>query len=239
MLASRRRASFPDVFPSCRVHTTKGRACAVCLLIALASTLLVLPASADAGSGLRLRGTVTDKDAAAGLVTVASPVLVHVLRVPGSLAAIRIGQRVELRHTTLRRHGRGSRVLARGVLIVSARSIDRDPRDDLPEDDEQESRGRITSLSPLTVAGLTCDVPAQATLEGFRVGDVVEVTCDLIRGVWTLRKIHLEDEDEVRDEDDATTEDDGDRRGGHDDDDHGGNSGPGGGDDSGGGSGRG
>ena len=212
------------------------------LLIALASALLVLPASADAGSGLRLRGTVKHKDPAAGLVTVATPVLAHVLRVPGSLAAIRIGQRVKLRDTTLRRHGRGSQVLARGVLIVSAQTIDRAPDDDKPDDDERERRGRITSLSPLTVAGLTCAAPARATLTGFRVGDFVEVTCDLIGGVWTLRKIQLEDADEVRDEDDATTEDHGDRRDGHDDDDddHGGNSGPGGGDDdSGGGSGRG
>ena len=209
------------------------------LLIALASTLLLLPASADAGSGLRLRGTVKAKDAAAGLVTVATPVTVHVLRVPGSLAAIRLGQRVELRDTTLRKHGRGSRVLARGVLLVGAQTVDRAPRDDEPENDEQERRGRITSLAPLTVAGLTCAVPDQAALAGFRVGDVVEVTCDLIGGVWTLRKIQLEDDDEMRDEDDATTEDGGDRRGGHGDDDHGGNSGPGGGDSSGGGRGRG
>lgn len=208
------------------------------LLIALASTLLVLPASADGGSGLRLRGTVTDKDTAAGLVTVAKSGSVHVLRVPGSLAAIRIGQRVELRDTTLRRHGKGS-VLARGVLIVSAQTVDRAPRGDEPDRDEQERRGRITSLSPLTVSGLTCAVPAQATLSGFRVGDVVEVTCDLIGGVWTLRKIQLEDEDEVVDEGNATTEDHGDRRGGNDGSDHGG-SGSGGGDHvSGGGSGRG
>ncbi len=207
------------------------------VLIALASTLLLLPANADAGSSLRLSGTVKDKNTAGGLVTVATTRLAHVLRVPGSLARIRIGQRVELRNTTLRQRGRGSRVLARGVLIVSAQTADR-ARVDEPDDDERELRGRITSLSPLTVAGLTCAVPTNASLSGFSVGDVVEITCDLIGGVWTLRKIHFEDEGEVRDRDDVRDDHD-DRRGGHDDDDHGGghggddddddNSGPGGG----------
>jgi len=196
-----------------------------CLLIALGAILLLLPASAEAGSDLRLRGTVTKKNTASHLVTVASARLVHVLRVPGSLASIRIGQRVELRKTTLRRHGNGSRVLARGVRIVRSKIVDRPARERKRDDDERERRGRITSLSPLTVAGLTCAVPRRALLIGFRVGDVVEITCDLIGGVWTLRKIQLEDDDEVRDEHDD------DRRGG-DDDDHGDNSGPGdGGDD--------
>lgn len=200
------------------------------LLLALTSALLLLPAPAEAGSSLRLRGEVTEKDTAAGLITIASARLEHVLRVPGSLARIRVGQRVELRNTTLRRHGRGSRVLARGVLIVGAQIVVRPAPPDEPDDDERELRGRIASLSPLTVAGLTCAVPAGVSLAGFRVGDVVEITCDLLRGVWTLRKIHLEDDDEVRDRDDDRDHDD--RHGGDDDDDdHGGHSGPGGGDD--------
>lgn len=197
------------------------------LLLAIAASVLLLPASAQAELGLKLRGTVTEKNSASGLVTIASTRLEHVLEVPGSLAAIRIGQRVELRNTTLRRHGKGSRVLAHGVSIVGARIIDRPARrdDDEPDDDERERRGRITSLAPLTVAGLTCAVPGRVSLTGFHVGDVVEITCDLIGGVWTLRKIHLEDNNEVRDEDDD------DRRDDHDDndDDRGGNRGHGGG----------
>jgi hypothetical protein len=204
------------------------------LIAALAGGLLLLPSAAQGGSGLKLQGTVTEKNTTAGLVTVASTKLEHVLDVRGSLTAIRVGQRVELRDTTLRRHGNGSRVLARGVLIVSTRILDRDAvRDDEPVDDEREVRGRITSLSPLTVAGLTCAVPSGMSLAGFRVGDVVEVTCDLIGGTWTLRKIHLEDEDEVRDEDDDRRgRGDDERRDRHDDDDdRSGQSGPGGGDD--------
>jgi hypothetical protein len=197
------------------------------LITALAAGLLFLPAAAQGGSGLKLRGTVTEKNNAAGLVTVASTKLEHVLKVPGSLTPIRVGQRVKLRDTTLLQHANGSRVLARGVLIVSARILDRAAvRDeDEPDDDEREVRGRIASLSPLSVAGLTCAVPSGVSLAGLQVGDVIEMTCDLIRGTWTLRKIHLEDDDEVRDEDD--------RRNGHrddrDDDDGDDNSGSGGG----------
>jgi hypothetical protein len=184
--------------------------------------MLLLPLGAEASSGFRARGIVTAKDESAGLVTVASQRRTHVLRVQGSLTAIRLGQRVELRGTTLRRKGNGSRVLARGVAVVRVDLVARRIRDDEPDDDEREVRGRITSLSPLTVAGLTCVVPGRVSLAGFRVGDFAEMTCDLIGGEWTLRKIHLEDGDEVRGDDD-------DRRGGDDDDDDGGNSGPGGG----------
>jgi hypothetical protein len=190
------------------------------LIAALAVGLLSLPAAAQGGSGLKLRGTVTDKNTASGLVTVASTRLEHVLKVPGSLTVIRVGQQVKLGDTTLRQQGNGSRVLASGVLIVSARILDRDAvrDDDDPDDDEREVRGRIASLSPLTVAGLTCTVPSGMSLAGFRVGDVVEMTCDLIRGVWTLREIHLEDDDEVRDEDDDRRDrGDDDRRGDRDD----------------------
>lgn len=183
------------------------------LLAALAAALLLLPAAADAHSGVRVRGTVTAKHDAEGLITVSSHRLDHVLRVPGSLARIRIGRRVELRGTTLRVRGNGSRVLARGVSIVRSepRAPGRD-RDDERDDDEREVRGAITSLTPLTVAGLTCVVPARISLAGFRVGDRVEMTCDLVRGVWTLRRLQSED---ARDH-----EDDGEDREDRDDDDH-------------------
>lgn len=194
------------------------------LLLALSAAVLLVPAGADGGSGTRARGVVTAKDDGAGLVTVSAPRRVHVLRVPGSLTLVRLGQRVELRGTTLRRKGNGSRVLARGVTVVRVDLVARANRNvDEPADDEREVSGQITSLSPLTVAGLTCEVPSGFSLAGFQVGDIAEMTCDLIAGRWTLRKIHLEDNDEVRGDDD---------RGGRDDDgtdDRGGNSGPGGG----------
>lgn len=200
------------------------------LLIAAAAVLLGLPASASAGSDLRLRGTVTAKHAAEQLVTVTSSRLVHVLRVPGSLDRIRVGQRVELRGTTLRSHGNGSRVLARGVLIV--RSLLRAPRVE-DDDDEVEVRGRITSLSPLTVAGVTCAVPTGVSLAGFVVGERVEMKCDLVAGVLTLRRLESEDvdfdeedderEDRDRDRDDDDDDDDED----DDDSGRGGRSGPG------------
>ena len=205
------------------------------LLLAALVVAVLLPAGADAGSDPRARGLVTAKDQTAGLVTVATQRRAHVLRVPGSLERIRLGQRVELRGTTLRRKGNGSRVLARGVLVVRVDVVSRAGRqDDEPDDDEREVRGRITSLSPLTVAGLTCTVPSGVSLAGLQVGDVAEMTCDLIRGTWTLRKIHLEDDDEVRNEDDNRRnrggDDDGDRGGRNgDDDDDGGHSGHGGG----------
>jgi hypothetical protein len=192
------------------------------MLAALAAAVFLLPAAAEAGSGARVRGTVTVKDESSALVTVVSQRRIHVLRIPGSLAAIRLGQRVELRGTTLRRKGSGSRVLARGVAVVRVGLVAGANRGDEPLDDERELTGRITSLSPLTVAGLTCAVPSAVSLVGFRVGDVVEITCDLIGGTWTLRKIHREDRDEVNgSEDDRGGRDD-------DDDDQGGGSGSGG-----------
>ena len=55
------------------------------------------------------------------------------------------------------------------------------------------SRGVIVSLTPLQVGDLTCAVPAGVSLAGFVVGQTVEITCDLVAGVWTLRKIKRED----------------------------------------------
>jgi hypothetical protein len=181
------------------------------LLTALAAALLALPASAYGRSDLRLRGTVTATNAAEQLVTVTSSRLVHVLHVPGSLADIRVGRRVELRGTTLRARGNGSRVLARGVQIVRselrAQSADVDGR--------VEARGRISSLSPLTVAGVTCTVPAGLSLARFSVGQRVEMKCDFAAGVLTLRRLESEDDD--RDDDDRGQDRDDD-----DDGDHGG-----------------
>ena len=181
------------------------------LLAVLAAAMLLLPASVDASSDLRLRGVVTDKDRDERVVTVASSRQEHFLRVPGrnSFAGIRVGQRVELRGTTLRARGNGSRVLARGVRIVGSERLGRDRRldDDEPDDDEREVRGRIRSLSPLTVSGLTCVVPNPRSLAGFRVGDFVEMTCDLIRGEWTLRKLESEDDDERVEEDEDRDDD--------------------------------
>ena len=193
-----------------------------------AALLVVLPATAGA-SGVRLRGTVIAKDATAHTTTIRSTRAMHVLAVPGSLARIHVRQSVELRGTTLRLHRHGSRVLARGVTVQqttlpTARDDDDEADDDeAVEDDEVEVEGTLTSLSPPTVAGVSCAVPAGVSLAGFEVGDVVELTCDRIGGVLTLREIESEDEA-------APVGEDEDHHGG---DDHGGggddNSGPGGG----------
>lgn len=198
------------------------------LIAVLALALLLVPATAEGHSGLRLRGTVVAKHEANDLVSVRTRTLAVALRVPGSMARIRVGQRVELRGTTLRAHGNGSRVLARNVTIASTVALSapatapRDDDDDEPDDDEVEIKGTITSLSPLTVVSptrsVTCAVPAGKSVAGFAVGDFVEITCDLIGGTWTLRV--LEHEDRLGDDDD-------------DDRDHGDNSGQGGGGDGG------
>jgi hypothetical protein len=164
--------------------------------VVLAAALLVsLPAAAGA-RGDRLRGTVSAKSRAAHTVTVESRHRFrHLLVVPGSLSRIQPGQSVELEGHTLRQHRHGSGVLARGVTVLHAeRLIGRAERED---DDELEVRGVLTSLSPLTVAGRTCAVPAGFSLSGFAIGDVVELTCDRIAGAFTVRRLELEDEDEV------------------------------------------
>jgi hypothetical protein len=66
--------------------------------------------------------------------------------------------------------------------------------------DERELKGRIASLSPLRVGSLTCTVPAGMSLSAFEVGDFVEITCDRLGGEWVLRKLHLEDDDELEDD---------------------------------------
>jgi hypothetical protein len=204
------------------------------LLAVLAAVLLVLPATAEGQSTTRLRGTVALKSQATDLVTVRTKRQAVALRVPGSMSLIRIGQRIELRGSTLRAHGHGSRVLAHNVSIVSSQplSTSSSPRaeDEEDEDDEVEIKGKLTSLAPLTVTSatrsVTCSVPSAGLLAGFVVGDFVEITCDLVGGSWVLRE--LEHEDMADDDDDSSSgnasgdDDDG------EDDDH---SGPGGGDD--------
>ncbi len=223
------------------------------LLAALAALILVLPATAEGQSGLRLRGTVALKVPAQGLVTVRAQQRAVVLHVPGSLARIRIGQRVELRGSTLRSHGNGSRVLARNVSIAGSQALPHNgspapaPRDDdeiEADDDELEVKGTLTKLSPLTVTAagraFICAVPTGVSLTGFAVGDFVEMTCDLIGGSWMLRELeHEDDEDEDDDncgpgnvDDDDDEDDDSSGRGNGDDgDDDDDNCGPGNGDD--------
>lgn len=203
------------------------------LALAATAVLALLAVSASAHSSVRVRGTVALKDPASRVVTVRTARLAVGLHVPGSLDAIRVGQRVELRGTTLRSHGNGSRVLARNVTIASSAplSAPKPPdRDDDVDDDEVEITGRIASLSPLTVASarrsVTCAVPSGVSLAGFAVGDLVEITCDRGNGAWVLRKVHHEDDDDDRRRDD---DDDRSGPGGGDDDDD--NSGPGGDDD--------
>lgn len=176
--------------------------------------LLAASAAAHSDSQLRLRGTVALKDASSHIVTLRAARQAAALRVPGSLAAIRIGQRVELRGSTLRSRGDGSRVLARNVSIASSSTLAA-PFTPQRDDDEVELEGTITSLVPLTVASasrsVTCSLPVGMSLRGFAIGDAVEMTCDLKGGSWVLRTIHLEDDDGRRGDDDE-------RGGQHDDD---------------------
>ena len=218
----------------------------ILFLLALVTGLLVLPVAAEGQPSARIRGTVVLKDEPSHIVTLRTPRQAVALRVPGSTARIRVGQRVELRRAILRARGNGLRVLARNVSIASTRSF---PTSNEPADDEVELKGTIESLSPLTVSSrtrsATCTVPAGVTLAGFAVGDFVEITCDLIGGSWVLRVLKHEDENEQEDQAEDEDEDenqneheDDEGEDEHDDDDSGhggggnggrGNSGPGGG----------
>jgi hypothetical protein len=226
---------------------------------ALAATLLLVLAPAagadpDSRSGPKLRGTVAQTLPANGLIRVDTRRLAHILRVPGSQARIHVGQRVELRGSTLRERGNGSRVLARGVVVAgsaqkgSSSVANAGTRSSSGDAGRLEIRGTLTSLSPPTVmsgsVSATCTLPAGRTLAGFAVGDFVEMRCVLRLGVWMLRDLRPEDDDVVNppDDDDDTTDDTTDDTDGDttdddtdDDDDNGGsgggNSGPGGGDD--------
>ena len=202
----------------------------------VAAIFLLVPATAQSDSGVRIRGTVAVKDAANHGVTLRTARLAVALRVPGSLDRIRVGQRVELRGSTLRQRGNGSLVLARNVTIASTQRLssptpNRD--DDEVDDDEVEIKGTLTSIVPLVVRSsirtVTCVVPEGMSLNGFAVGDFVEITCDLKAGVWVLRVLKHEDGDDD-DRDDRDDDDDDDNSGpgnGDDDDDHSGHGGGG------------
>lgn len=210
------------------------------LLVVLAVALLVLPATAEGQSSSRLRGIVALKSEANDLVTLRTRRQAVALRVRGSMSLIRVGQRVELRGSTLRTRGNGTRVLARNVSIVSSQSLSTSstPRSDDDEqgDDEAEIKGKLTSLAPLTVTSstrsLTCSVPSGGVPTGFAVGDFVEITCDRIGGSWMLRKLKHED-GAVDADDDDQNDDDHNGAGGddEDEDDSRGSSGSGGDDD--------
>ena len=154
------------------------------------------------------------------------------------MSLIRVGQRVELRGSTLRARGNGSRVLARNVSIVSSQSLSTSssPRSDDDEqgDDEAENKGTLTSLDPVTVRSatrsLTCSVASGGVLAGFAVDDFVEITGDRIGGSWVLRKLKHEDGVDA-DDDDQNDHDHSGPGGGDDEDEPSGSSGPGGDDD--------
>lgn len=178
------------------------------LLAALLVTLLAVPAAVAHRGGDDERkaraGTVVSVDAAAGTVTIR-------LR---DAARLQAGDRVvvEARALAARRH--------------DARRED--------DDDEVEATGKLTSLSPVTVTTavgktVSCVVPAGFSLAGLALGDRVEITCDLVAGAWTLRRIHAEDDDDDRRGDDRSASGRG--GGDDDDDDRGDSSGPGGRDD--------
>lgn len=230
------------------------------LMAAAAAALLLVPAAvgaADGGSAAagksRVQGTVAAKFPQNQLIRVDSRRLAHIMRVSGSQARIKIGQRVELRGATLRQRGRGSRVLARGVVLTSSvpksSTSAASGSSSADSDGKLEVKGTLSSLSPLTVTtsagtATTCSVPTGVTLSGFAVGDVVRMRCDLRAGIWVLRALKQEDEDPAGrppgDDDDSTDDDstddsvdddskddDSDDDDSEDDD----NSGPGGGDD--------
>lgn len=230
------------------------------LLASLAGLVLLIPATAAPSSNAKLRGTVAATFPDNGLIRVDSRRTASILRVPGSQARIQTGQRVELRGSTLRERGNGSRVLARKVAVVRSvalRATSPTTSGSLAptDDDELEVKGTLTSLAPLTVTvgsrTAICAVPSGMSIAGFAVGDFVEMTCDLRAGasgmVWTLRKVqHEDDDDGARGDDDGDNhdhsgpghgddDDDDDDRSGHghggDDDDDDDNGGHGGGHD--------
>jgi hypothetical protein len=74
---------------------------------------------------------------------------------------------------------------------------------------EMEVRGKVTVLSPLTVeagtppVSIPCVVPPGITPK-VAVGDMIELKCDLIGGVWTVRIAHGEDEHSGSGDDDSS-----------------------------------
>jgi hypothetical protein len=146
-----------------------------------------------------------------------------VLRVPTrALPRIHLHARVELRGRTLRIRGRHTRVLARDVLLAVPPRWFRRPsrtrsgtrtrsrwRWRWRTRSSSRWRGTLKSLSPLVVSAngrdFTCAVPNGVSLAGFATGDFVEMECESVRGIQTLRELELEDEDDVGERAEATT----------------------------------
>lgn len=76
------------------------------------------------------------------------------------------------------------------------------------DEDEDEVTGRVTALTPptattagsITVAGVTCSIPAGFDILGIAVGDTVEIECEA--GILTDIDEENDDEDEDEDDDD-------------------------------------
>jgi hypothetical protein len=196
------------------------------LLVVLVAALLILPATAEGRSTSSLRGTVAVKSQANDLVTIRTLRQSVALHVGGSMSLIHIGQRVELRSSTLRARGNGSQVLARNVSIVSSKPLASPSSSPPAEDDEVEIKGKLMSFgSSVTVVSstrsVTCADPVGISAKGFVQAELVEMTCDrLAGGALVLRKLQHEDDNSpgqgIDDDDD---DDDSGPGGGHDDDD--------------------
>jgi hypothetical protein len=86
------------------------------------------------------------------------------------------------------------------------------------EQDELEAEGVIQALSPmLTVSGVSCAVSQAISLQGYAVGDRVEMKCRSVGGTWTLVRLKADDDDSSHGDDDEKDDDDDDRD--EDDDD--------------------
>jgi hypothetical protein len=196
------------------------------LLVVLATALLILPATAEGQSTSNLRGTVALKSQANDLVTLRTQRQRVALRVRSSLSRIRIGQRVELRGSTLRAQGSRSEVLARNVFVVSSEALSSPSSSSQADDDEVEIKGRLMALgSSVTVESatrsVTCVDPTGISAKGFVQAELVEMTCDRVAvGALVLRKLEHEDDNSpgqgIDDDDD---DDDHSGLGGDDDDD--------------------
>lgn len=184
------------------------------------------------------RSTSLDEREAKGPILALSPITVGTLTcaVPASVstAAFAVGDLVEITCDLINGTWTLRKVHREDDVATGAPGA--------PTGDEVEVKGTLVSLSPLRVGSTTCAVPAGVTLTGFAVGDFVEVTCDLVGGVWTLRKLkHEDDNDDNGDghhsgsgssgDDDDDDDDDRSGHGGDDDDDDDDRSGHGGDDD--------
>src|SRR5512139_156630 len=93
------------------------------LLLAILGALLLVPATGASTSRMHVRGTVGAKSQARHLVSVKAARQLFSLRVPGSLARIRVGEKVELSGSTLRSDGRRSEVIANGVSVAGSQPL--------------------------------------------------------------------------------------------------------------------